>query len=67
MEELLNCIYEICCGRQEAAAALAEMYRRSECRTPEDYARVTLEYATLSPRSFVETKKEVARLAKQQS
>lgn len=63
-EELLNCVQEICCGPAEAQAMLVKMFKLDRCRTPEDCAKTVFEYFTLAPRSFVEVKKEIARLAK---
>ena len=70
MEELLNCVQEICCASTveqpsaEAVAALVEMFKRDKCHTPADCARMVFEYFTLAPRSFLPVKQEIARLAK---
>jgi hypothetical protein len=70
MEELLNCVMEICCAATvetpspEAVAALIEMFKRDNCHTKEDCARMVFEYFTLAPRSFLAVKQEIARLAK---
>jgi hypothetical protein len=65
VEELLNCVMEICCvTKEEAQASLLKMFKLDHCKTPEDCAKMIFEYFTLAPRSFVEVKKEIARLAK---
>lgn len=65
MEELLNCVMEICCDPAAAQAALVEMFKRDKCHTPDQCAAMVFEYFTLAPRSFVDVKKEFARLAQQ--
>jgi len=70
MEELLNCVQEICCESTvekpsaEAIAALIDMFKRDRCHTKEDCAKMIFEYFTLAPRSFLLVKQEIARLAK---
>ena len=64
-EELLNCVQEICCERPAAMVGLVKMFHLEKCKTPEDCAKCVFEYFTLAPRSFVDVKKEIARLARQ--
>jgi hypothetical protein len=63
-EELLNCVQEICCGPARAESTLVKMFHEYNCRTPEECSAFIFKNFTLSPRSFVEVKKEIGRLAK---